>query len=40
MLAKPLVVGRVGPRIKSELETLDGDIVRALGIEREQQRLA
>ncbi len=39
-LAKSLVVWRIGPRIKPKLEALDGEIVRAFGIEREQQRLA
>ena len=39
-LRQALVVGRVGARIKSELEALDGEIVRPLGRQREQQALA
>ena len=40
MLAEALVVGRVGARVEAELQTLDREVVRTLGIERKQERLA
>jgi hypothetical protein len=39
LLAEPLVVGSIGPRVKAKFEALDGEVVRAFGIEREQERL-
>ena len=40
LCARRLIVGRVGARINPKLERLDGEVVRPLRRQREQEALA